>query len=157
MVVLNTEYLILIAAWLIGIFSLFVFIPKNQIRQAWVLFLFKQALTWSLGHIVAEYELIRYPVRLLTHASRTSFTFEFFIYPVICIFFNLYYPHNKKLSRQAMHYIVYCSSIALVEVVLEIYTDVIEYVHWNWFVTWISLGITFYFSRQFYLWFFKQK
>ncbi|WP_345788342.1 CBO0543 family protein [Desulfosporosinus orientis] len=60
------------------------FIPKDKIRKALIAFLFKQVITWAVGLGVVELRLIEYPVRLFPYANRTSFSFEYFIYPSIC-------------------------------------------------------------------------
>nr|WP_282434416.1 CBO0543 family protein [Desulfosporosinus orientis] len=41
-------------------------------------------MTWAVGLGVVELRLIEYPVRLFPYANRTSFSFEYFIYPSIC-------------------------------------------------------------------------
>lgn len=149
------ETIILVTAWVITTIVLIIFVPKTKIREAMVIFLFKQLITWIVGLLVVELGLIIYPVKSFTNASQTSFDFEFFIYPAICVVFNLHYPEGKKPLIQLMHYISYCSAITVVEVLIERYTDIIEYIHWEWYVTWITLFITFYASRKFYIWFFK--
>jgi len=152
---MRIEAVILIIAWLITIIGLIIFVPKNKIREAFVIFLFKQVITWIFGLLVVELGLIVYPVRSFAHATWTNFDFEYMIYPATCVIFNLYYPVGKKGFRQFMHYVIYCSAITIIEIFIERYTDILDYIHWNWFVTWITLFITFYISRKFYLWFFK--
>jgi len=152
---MGQDVIILVIAWILTIVGLIIFIPKNKIREAIVIFLFKQLITWIIGLIVAELRLIEYPVREFSYASQASFSFEYFIYPAICVIFNLHYPENKKPLRQFMYYFSYCSAITIVEVLCERYTNIIKYINWEWYVTWISLFITFYMSRKFYLWFFK--
>jgi hypothetical protein len=96
-------------------------------------------------------------VREFSYASRASFTFEFFIYPSICVIFNLHYPENKGILRQLSHFVLFCSGITAVEVLCERYTDIIHYVNWTWYTTWITLFITFYLSRKYYTWFFRSR
>ena len=151
------EYIILVIAWLITIGMLIIFVPKKQIREAWLIFFFKQLLTWVLGLIVVELGLIEYPVDIFQHATKTSFTFEYFIYPAICVVFNLHYPENKGRFRRFLHYSYFCTAITIVEVFVERYTDIIEYINWTWYITWITLFITFYASHKYYLWFFRRK
>lgn len=154
---MSVERIILIAVWVLACLALLIYVPKVRYREAIVIFMFKQVMTWLLGIITVEAGLIEYPVRIFTIAVKTSFTFEYFVYPVICIFFVLYYPEAKGLFREFLHYFYYCSVITAVELVLEKYTDLIKYIHWTWYYTWISLVITFFFSRTFYKWFFKEK
>ena len=154
---MKKEYEILIIAWLVTIGILFLFVPKNKIREAWLIFFFKQLLTWILGLAVVELGLIEYPVELFPHASQTSFTFEYFIYPSICVIFNLHFPIEKSRVRRILHYVYFCTAITIVEVLVEAYTDIIDYINWTWYITWITLFLTFYVSRIYYLWFFRLK
>ncbi|WP_341442912.1 CBO0543 family protein [Oxobacter pfennigii] len=131
------------------------FVPENRIRHAWLIFLFKQLMTWILGLLVVEYDLIEYPVEIFKYANKTSFTFEYFVYPVICVVFNLHYPGKKTLLKQFIYYLYYCTAITVIEIFIEKYTNLIKYIHWSWYLTWITLYITFFASRKFYVWFFK--
>lgn len=135
---------------------LVVFVPRNRVREAHVIFFFKQLLTWIFGLLVAEYSLIEYPQRFFSQATRASFTFEFFVYPAICVVFNLYYPSHGWF-RIINHYIFYCTAITVFEVILERNTDLITYIHWEWYWTWLTLFITFLVSRLYYTWFFMHR
>lgn len=152
---MGTDAFILVIGWIATTVGLIIFVPKDKIREAIMIFLFKQMITWVIGLAVAELKLLEYPVREFSYATRASFGFEYFIYPAISVIFNLHYPAGKKPFRQFMHYASYCSAITVLEVICERYTNIIRYIHWEWYVTWISLFITFYISRKFYLWFFK--
>ncbi len=152
---MSKEYIIILLSWIIVATLLLVFIPKNKIRHAWVIFLFTQFITWIFGLSVVELKWIEYPIRLFPHSSYTSFTFEFFIYPGLCILFNLHYPTLKTRLHQFLHYFYYCSAITIIEVILEKNTQLIKYTGWAWYFTWISLYVTFYLSRRIYLWFFR--
>ena len=155
---MNREYIIISFAWIITIVSLIKFVPKDKIREAQVAFLFKQIITWVAGLAVVELGLIEYPVRLFfPHANRASFSFEYFIYPAIGAIFNVNYPKNKSSFGQFMYYFYYCTTMTVIEVIIERYTDVLTYIHWTWYITWITLFITFYITRKYYVWFFKLK
>jgi hypothetical protein len=145
------------AAIVIMAVLLLIFVRRDMIRQAIIIFLFKQLLTWLLGLIVVEFGLIVYPIRFFPNATKSSFTFEYLIYPAICVIFNLHYPNGKSRIRQFLHFVYFCSAITVVEVLCERYTDIIKYIHWTWYATWISLFLTFYISRKFYVWFFKNE
>jgi hypothetical protein len=154
---MNRYYILDIIGWIITIGLLFKFIPKNKIREAHVAFFFKQVLTWVLGLAVVQYKLIEYPVRLFPYATKTSFSFEYFIYPSLCAIFNVNYPQSKKAFGQFMYYCFYCTTITIVELYIEKHTDILKYIHWTWYITWITLFITFYCTRKYYVWFFKIK
>jgi hypothetical protein len=151
----NKEYALILFEWLITIGLLIKFIPRNKIREAYVGFTFKQILTWVLGLTVAEFGLIEYPVRLFSNANKASFTFEYFVYPSICAIFNVNFPENKSNFKNFMYYFYYCTSLTIAEVIFERYTNIIKYIHWTWYVTWITLLITFFMTRKFYIWYLK--
>jgi hypothetical protein len=154
---MNKDYTIIAVQWIIMIVLLIVLIPGNKIRHAIVAFFFKQLITWVTGLSVVELGLIEYPVRLFPYANRTSFTFEYFIYPAICAIFNVHYPENKNKLGQFMYYFYFCSALTAVEVIFEKNTNILKYIHWTWYITWITLFMTFYLTRKFYVWFFKLK
>ena len=149
------EKLISISAWVTLSILLIWLVPQDKIREAMVIFFFKQVLTWLFGTIVVDKNLIEFPVRLFPRASNTSFTFDYFAYPAICVFFNLYYPFGESMASQLLHYVLYSSGITLFEVILERHTNLIKYIRWKWYWTWITLTLTFMMSNYFYRWFFN--
>jgi len=152
---MSKEVIILFSAWIITILLLIRFVPKHKLREAQVIFFFKHIITWILGLLVVEFHLIEYPVRLFSYANKTSFSFEFFIYPSLCVLFNLHYPSLKSGRTQFLYYAGYCSAMTFIEVLVEKYTDIATYLHWSGLCTWVTLCITFYISRRYYLWHFK--
>ncbi|WP_367757275.1 CBO0543 family protein [Ammoniphilus sp. 3BR4] len=137
------------------LFLLWRFVPRKQWRQAHVAFLFMQLMTWFLGFLTVELKLLEYPIRLFEYASRTNFTFEYFVYPSICVLFNLYYPVKSTLFLKIGYYLCYLVGITSIEVALEKYTDLITYLHWNALWTFISMLVTLFLSRKYFKWFFK--
>lgn len=152
---INKDLIILFSAWVITIIMLILFIPKSKIREAQLVFLFKLSITWLIGLLVVEFRLIEYPVELFRYATKTSFSFEYFIFPSICAVFNINYPNKKSYLRQFMHYFYFCTTMTILEVLCEKYTNIIKYIHWTWYLTWITLFITFFLSRKYYIWFFR--
>lgn len=152
---MNRDTVIEIMSWIITIILLIIFVPRKKIKEAQVIFFFKQLLTWPFGLVVSELGLVEYPVRFFPVATRASFTFEYFVYPAICVLFNLYYPFEKGTARKLVHYFIYTTGITVVEEILQKYTDLIKYVHWAWYWTWVTLLITFFISNKYYRWFYK--
>lgn len=152
---MNTDTLLIILGWIITIALLIFFVPKRRIREAIVVFMFKQMITWFIGLLVVELRMLEYPIRSFAYATKTSFDFEYFIYPAFSVIFNMHYPEGKSFIKRFLHFIYYCSALTAVEVVVEKYTDILVYIHWSWYTTFITLFITFFMSRQFYKWFFK--
>lgn len=153
---MSMEQTILLLVWIITIFLLFIFIPKDKILHALLAFHIMQLLTWLFGLIVVEMRLIKYPIRLFEYVTKSSFTFEFLAYPAICAIFNIHYPKGKSKIAQFSYYALYASVITVTEIILEINTDLIEYIHWSWYWTWITLFTTFILSRSYYKWFFRK-
>ncbi|HJV44333.1 MAG TPA: CBO0543 family protein [Bacillota bacterium] len=151
------DYIILIGSWVITIMLLFLLIPKDKIRLAHVAFLFKQLITWVLGLSVVELKWIEFPVRWFSYANRSSFTFDYFVYPAICAIFNVHYPEGKNKIKKFFYYAAYCSIMTSIEVLFERFTHLIHYIDWAWYWTWISLFITFRITRLYVCWFCKLK
>jgi hypothetical protein len=151
---MKLEWTVLIIVWIIS-FSLFFFIPRHKFRLAQVAILFKQMITWLIGLIVVQLGWIEYPVRCFASVNRSSFTFEYLAYPIICGLFNTRYPENRSLYFKIFYYSSYCTILSVVEVFIEKYTELITYIHWSWYWTWITLLITFFMSRTFCKWFFS--
>ncbi|MBE4909151.1 hypothetical protein IMZ08_13875 [Bacillus luteolus] len=151
------DILILKIIWLLTIGLLFKYIPKNKIRNGIVAFLYKQIVTWLFGLLVVEKGLIKYPVRFFKKANKSSFSFEYFIYPAICAIFNLNYPEEKNKFIKLLYYIFHSGAITTFEVLAERYTNTIKYVKWKWYWSFITIGITYYSSRLFYRWFYKEE
>ncbi|MEH7746748.1 CBO0543 family protein [Neobacillus drentensis] len=151
---MKLEWWILLGAWLLTIRLLFL-IPKNKIRLAVTVFLFAQAITWIFGLLVVQYGLISYPVRLFADVNRASFTYEFFVYPTVAAIFNVFYPHSSRKVLKFFYYGAYCTALTIPEVLIEKYTDSLEYHHWTWYWTWITLFLTFMITRGFCVWFYR--
>jgi hypothetical protein len=150
----ETYYIIF--SWIIMIVLLIIFTPKDKIRHAYVIFTFKQIMTWILGLTVAELRLIEYPVRSFAYANKASFDFEFFAYPAFCVLFVLHYPEGKSTFKQLLYYFYYCTALTTIESIVEKYTNIIEYINWTWYISYITFFITFFLSHKFYRWYFKK-
>src|SRR5687768_919278 len=137
------EKTILYTLLLISIGLLFV-IPHNKRRIAVIAFLFTQVFSWFLGLITVEFGLISYPIRLFNDANRSSFIFEFLLFPVVCSIFNAYYPAKRSRIIQLGYYYIFPTIMTILEVVLEKFTNLVGFIHWNWSLSWISLLFTFF-------------
>jgi hypothetical protein len=151
---MNLNYWILAGVWAVSLL-LVLFIPKDRRRIAVLAFLFKQLLTAVLGHIVVEFNMLTYPVRELSDINRTSFTYEFLAYPMVCAIFNVYYPTHRSRLWQVGYYVLFTTVLTVPELLIERYTDLIRYIHWNWFWTWGTIFMTFAMTRIFCVVFFK--
>lgn len=154
---MTLDWIILFSIWAVTLLLLFICIPRKKIREAHVVFLFKQVLTWLFGLLVVEVAFIEYPVRVFQVATKSSFSFEYFIYPAISVIFVLRFPEHKTKLHKMGWYLLFPTWMTILEVLIERYTNLIHYIHWTWYWTWITLLITFYISRIYYLWFFRKE
>ncbi|WP_102271668.1 CBO0543 family protein [Cytobacillus massiliigabonensis] len=119
------EKTIIISSLVVTSFLIVLFVPKDKVREAQLIFFFKQVLTWLFGLIVVEMGLIKYPYRLFfKRASKSSFSFEYFIYPALSVLFNLHYPEKSKLLIKILFNALYPSIITLLEMVALKYINV---------------------------------
>lgn len=151
------DIIILNFIWLATIGLLFKYIQKDKIRQGILAFLYKQFVTWMFGLLVVEKGLIKYPIRFFSKANKSSFSFEYFIYPSMCAIFNVNYPENKNRFIRFLYIIFHTGILTFGEVLAERYTNLIKYIKWKWYWSFITIGLTYYSSRLFYCWFFKEE
>lgn len=153
---MNLEKFILIISTLAALLLLVKFVSKSKIIDAHISFLFMQVQTWIYGALVVENRLIEYPVRFLSYANRISLNFEFFIFPAISALFNIHFPAKKSLVYKTLYVVAYPTAITFFEVILEKYTDVIKYINWSWYWSWITMLAALLISYRYYLWFMKK-
>ncbi|MED3572917.1 CBO0543 family protein [Cytobacillus praedii] len=152
---MRIEWWLLLSVYALSTGILFL-IPKNKIRLATVAFLFKQIITFLIGLVVVELGLLEYPVRLFASINRTSFTYEYYAFPVTCAIFTVWYPHNRRTFIKLGYYITFTSILTLGEVIIEKNTDLIKYIYWEWYISWITICLSFYLTRTFCTWFFAK-
>ncbi|MDN3014685.1 hypothetical protein PH210_00545 [Paenibacillus sp. BSR1-1] len=150
---MKTEWWILLSVYTVATGVLF-FMPKNRFRLAVVAFLFMQVITFLTGLCVVELGLIEYPVRSFASINRTSFDYEFYIFPVTCAVFNVWYPNHRRPLVQLGYYFVFSTVLTFGEVIIEKYTHLIIYIHWEWYISWITIFISLFIVRLFCVWFF---
>ncbi|MCR8633733.1 CBO0543 family protein [Paenibacillus radicis (ex Xue et al. 2023)] len=143
------------AVWVVSALLLLFFVPKKKYREAWISFFIMQLPTWLLGLFVVQLGLIEYPSRFMADGTNTSFTYEFFALPVISIIYNLHYPSDRGAGLRLGYVLLYASVLTGMEIIIEAYTDLVEYIHWNWLYTWVSVLLTLQGSYWFYVWFTK--
>ncbi|WP_197025131.1 CBO0543 family protein [Paucisalibacillus sp. EB02] len=147
-----------LSAWGVMALLLIKFVPKNRIREAQVAFLFKQLITWLFGLLVVEKNLISYPYRLFFKKTiKSSFTFEYFVYPGLCALFNLYYPEKRNYFIKLLYYFFHSGVITTLEVILLKYTNLIKYKKWTWYWSIMTMWFTNYLSHIYFKWFFKEQ
>lgn len=154
----KAEKIIETSSWVVMSLLLIKFVPRNRIREALVIFSFKQMTTWLFGLLVVEKNLISYPYRIFFKKGlKSSFTFEFFVYPATCVLFNLYYPDKRSEFFKFFYFFSFPAIITLFELIALKYTKLIKYKNWTWYLTFSTLWATFYLSHIYYRWYFKDR
>jgi len=152
------ERWILIGILAISILALFFLVPKNKAREAWMIFLSLQIITWPAGLLAVEWNMIDYPIQLFSFANefnRSSFTFEFFLFPLTAIMFNLYYPKKIKKTGTFFYYFLFAGFFTCLEVIIERHTELVNYISWHGSYTLITVMVTLFLNHTYYHWFKK--
>jgi hypothetical protein len=145
------------SSWIVMLLLLIIFVPRHRLREAQVTFFFKHLITWLFGLLVVEKGFIRYPYRLFfKKATKTSFTFEYFVYPSLCVLFNLYYPEDRSKIYKTVYYIAHSLLITGFEFIALKYTRLISYNGWKWYWTFSTIYFSYFLSRMYHCWFYKK-
>jgi hypothetical protein len=156
---MENERLLLIGIVLLSLLLLMIFLPLSKMRDAFVIVLFLQMLTWAAGLFAVEKEWIEYPVQLFrkeNQVNQSSFTFEFFVFPVVAIFFSLKYPTKTTKLNKFLYYLLFTSFFTLLETIIERNTNLVHYIKWKWYWTLISVMIALFINHSYYTWFKKE-
>jgi len=149
---------IITASIMVGILLIWKLVPKERAREAWVPFLSLGSVTWAAGLFVVEMGWISYPVQLFSKENlinESSFTFEFFLFPVLAILFSLYYPKERGALIKWLYALLFSAAFTAAEVILEEYTNVVKYHEWKWYWTFFSVMFVLMLNHQFVKWFIK--
>lgn len=74
----------------------------------------------------------------------------------MCALFNVWYPNDRSILLRLCYYFAMCTLLTLLEVIVEKYTDLIKYIHWEWYILWVTIAFLFllcgYFVSGFFAW-----
>ena len=149
------EIQILIFSWLISIYLMLKYIPKESKRSAHITFLFVSSITWIYEYIQLLIGLVEFPFREFNVATKMSFSLYYLVYPTFGVFFIILYPIEKKKLRIFIHYFVFAIAIATYSFLIEKYSSLIFFKKWNWFASVCSSLIILYIVKKFVFWFKK--
>ncbi|MFB9325913.1 CBO0543 family protein [Paenibacillus aurantiacus] len=147
------DTILLMAFDAIGIILL-ALVPKGRRKEAAAIFLFQQFPAWILGLAVVELGWISYPVRDFQQASHTSFSFEFLLLPTIAVYYNLLFPAKARRKWQVAYTLGFGLALTGPEYLIMRMTRLIDYIHWEWYWTLLSVMGVLVLSRLFHTWFF---
>lgn len=151
------ERLILVALWLIGFFGFIFFIPRYYRRQGIFAYLLFQAIIWLCDMPSFTYGLLSAPVREFPKATDLMITINYFFYPILFAIFYVRKREKGSLLSKFTYFAIWIISISLFDIVLEKYTDLLEYGILPWYGMFGYIAFLFYVSQICCNWFFKDK
>lgn len=122
---------------IIGILLLILSFKKSPIKEWILVFLLSSYFSTFLGVIIVEEEMLAYRVRFLSKHFDSSLLYEYLLFPVVCIYFYQTTYHSKYPSI-ILKCAIYTSALTIIEVIIEKYTNLIEYLTWTWMNTLFS-------------------
>ncbi|AYV66177.1 hypothetical protein C2I06_04390 [Niallia circulans] len=152
---MNKELIILIVSWVVCLFLLIRFIPKERKRYFQIVFLFAHATAWIFTHIQVSMDLVRFPYREFSHATKMSFSLYYIVLPTFAVLFLLYYPEKKHRLKIFLYYLIFSNGIHLYMFLVEKNSNLIHDLNWHW---WLAVSIDFlvlYMTKTFAFWFRK--
>ncbi|WP_453995843.1 CBO0543 family protein [Bacillus nitroreducens] len=150
---MQKEFVILLILWMIGIIGFFALIVRKDVRRGILAFLLFQAVIWFFDMFVFKYGLLYAPVREFPEAHEFPLTIVYFFHPLL---FSIFYVY-KRLNFNFIYFSIWISSITLFDVVIEHYTDLLEFRSMTWYGLWVYFGFLYYASNICCDWFYKDK
>lgn len=145
---LSVELVITIISILVTLFLLIFAVNWRFFRDWIVVFLYKCVLDSIWGTAVVVTNRLEYPYRQFPHYFKMSIMFEYWVFPVLCVLYNQV-TRKRGLWPIIYYAALFSAGMTAIEYPIEIYTDLITYIKWSWFTTFITLTLTFLSSRLF--------
>lgn len=149
------EVLIILLSWLVSIFLLLKYVPKDSKRIAHITFLFSQAITWLYEYIQLVLGLLEFPFREFPTATKLSFSLPYIVYPTFGVFFILLYPKEKNKFRIFIYFMVFAIAMPTMTIMIEKYSSLFHFKNWNFFTSVIINLFILYLIKRFVFWFRK--
>ncbi|MDR6121147.1 hypothetical protein QFZ87_000744 [Bacillus sp. SLBN-46] len=153
---MSRDYTVIILIWVIGIIAYLFLTPKNRYRKVLFALILCQAFVWVSSLLHVKYHLLAFPVREFPKATDVLVTTEYFFYPLLSGFYIISEPKRSPIIR-FLYLSLWISGLTVMDVMLEKYTNLIEYVHYAWYLTWLNFFWIFVVTHLIYHWFFKDK
>lgn len=151
------ERVILIIVWIVCLIIIPIKIPKHRTREAVLLFLFTQMITWIMSLLLVECQAIENPVREFPAASGSNFTNNYLFFPLLSTLFALYYPSQKSGVIRFFYHLRVVLFLAIYLMLISSYTEILKYVHFNIVLHVVLLWLVLNAVRRYAEWFFQRK
>ncbi|KEO81832.1 CBO0543 family protein [Tumebacillus flagellatus] len=133
---MSLERWVLVASGVVSLLLWFLLVPRNKIREALMAGFFYQMLGWMVELIVVQMRWVEYPVREFPHATRINYTLFTIAYPTVVMLAVLYAPRTRW--QNLLFLLLAGAGLATFADLVEIYTSLSAYRHWNWFASWVA-------------------
>ncbi|AEG58526.1 CBO0543 family protein [Desulforamulus ruminis] len=144
----SLENIIMLVSALVTLLLLLFAVNWRYFRDVVVVFLFKAVFDLTVGSMVEKANCIDYPVRLWPQYFDTPVLFEVWTFPVLCVLYNQI-TRERGFGPILYYAVLFSAGIAAIEYPIMIYTELIKYNHWTWFLNFWALFATFLASRAF--------
>ncbi|MDD9270981.1 CBO0543 family protein [Paenibacillus sp. GCM10023248] len=154
---MTVERVVLIAVWAVCLLLIPLMIPRHRIREAVLLFLFTQMITWVMSLLFVEWRFIENPIREFPAATQSNFTNNYLLLPLLSTLFSIYYPAQKPASVRFLYHLRIVLAIGVYLAFVSSYTEILNYVHFNIYahilVVWLVINAV----RSYASYFFKKE
>lgn len=140
------EIIILWSLLIIGIALFLYSLRKPPIKDLLLIYFMTSFFSIFLGVIVVEEKLIEYPISFLSNYFSSSLLYEYLLFPVVCIYFYQA-TYNSKYPSMILKCLLFTSVLTIIEILLERYTDLIDYLNWSGVHSFISIFFLMLFIR----------
>ena len=154
---MQIEHIILAAMWVFGFLGFILFIPRKNMRHGLLAYLMFQAIIWLCDMPAFEFGLLSAPVREFPKATDLAITINYFFYPVL---FSIYYVRkrgNGSMWPRVSYFLIWVSAVTLYDMIIESFTDLLEYGSLRWYGMWMYIAFLFFISEVCCNWFYKDK
>lgn len=148
---MRVEYWIIIGLWIIGITGFILLILRKDLRKGILSFMMFQAIIWFFNMFLFKYGFISAPIRELPKAHDFPLTLDYLFHPLL---FSIFYIHK---SGKIIPFLAWVSAATLLDVVLERYTDILEFGKMNGFGLFLYFLFLYCLSHFCCNWFYKDK
>lgn len=123
------------------------------IRPPYAGWLYVYLLTALLSTYIAatlvELELFKYPERLLPDYFSANLLFDNFFFPVVNVWY-VKWTLQGRIHHMIIKSLIVSAGITILEVLLERYTALIHYIHWNGWISLITIALFLLMMRAIY-------
>ncbi|MGM0878388.1 MAG: CBO0543 family protein [Bacillota bacterium] len=134
-----------IISWAFVVLSLVLIIYRlnNQPIIEWLfIFFYHVSMVTYIDSFVVANHLLEYPIRFFPDVFKISVLFDLLVCPSLAVLFNQT-TLKSTIGGIIVQLILYLSPLIYLEYLIEKYTNLITYLNWTWYYSFLSLGIQF--------------